>query len=92
MEQSSGEYICFLDADDVMMERRIELQLAMAREHPYNIIVGAGYTRIPEGESVSISFIPEGESVSISHLFFGIQRPGGLFTGHDCRNVSDFLS
>lgn len=31
VSQSSGEFLCFLDADDVMAPRRLEAQLAEAR-------------------------------------------------------------
>eukprot|EP00468_Gymnochlora_sp_CCMP2014_P012600 CAMPEP_0167765128 /NCGR_PEP_ID=MMETSP0110_2-20121227/14487_1 /TAXON_ID=629695 /ORGANISM="Gymnochlora sp., Strain CCMP2014" /LENGTH=350 /DNA_ID=CAMNT_0007652751 /DNA_START=122 /DNA_END=1174 /DNA_ORIENTATION=+ len=46
VEQSCGEYLCFLDADDVMMPRRIFLQLQVAKNNT-NAIVGSGFTRHP---------------------------------------------
>ena len=48
--QSSGSYICFLDADDIMMSDRIELQLATAQRDDL-LIVGSCYKRIPEGST-----------------------------------------
>lgn len=33
IEHSRGEYLCFLDIDDVMYPRRIELQLAAAKNN-----------------------------------------------------------
>ncbi|XP_037013652.2 UDP-GlcNAc:betaGal beta-1,3-N-acetylglucosaminyltransferase-like protein 1 isoform X1 [Artibeus jamaicensis] len=36
--QSSGSYLCFLDADDVMMPPRVRLQLEAAVQHPASII------------------------------------------------------
>ncbi|XP_053767030.1 queuosine-tRNA galactosyltransferase isoform X1 [Desmodus rotundus] len=36
--QSSGSYLCFLDADDVMMPLRVRLQLEAAVQHPASII------------------------------------------------------
>lgn len=33
IESSTGDYLCFLDIDDVMYPRRIELQLEMARNN-----------------------------------------------------------
>nr|XP_055174388.1 UDP-GlcNAc:betaGal beta-1,3-N-acetylglucosaminyltransferase-like protein 1 isoform X1 [Nyctereutes procyonoides]XP_055174447.1 UDP-GlcNAc:betaGal beta-1,3-N-acetylglucosaminyltransferase-like protein 1 isoform X1 [Nyctereutes procyonoides] len=36
--QSSGSYLCFLDADDVMMPQRVRLQLDAATRHPTSII------------------------------------------------------
>nr|XP_023394615.1 UDP-GlcNAc:betaGal beta-1,3-N-acetylglucosaminyltransferase-like protein 1 [Loxodonta africana] len=32
--QSSGAYLCFLDADDVMMPQRVRLQQEAAAQHP----------------------------------------------------------
>ena len=47
IEQSSGEYLCFMDSDDVMREERLVEQLAVIQEHP-NAIVGSKIVRIPE--------------------------------------------
>jgi glycosyltransferase involved in cell wall biosynthesis len=44
IEQSTGEYLCFLDADDIMKPERVELQLQAALKHPDSII-GAKFTR-----------------------------------------------
>ena len=44
IEQSTGEYLCFLDADDIMKPERVELQLQAALNHPDSII-GAKFTR-----------------------------------------------
>ncbi|XP_065193924.1 queuosine-tRNA galactosyltransferase-like [Sycon ciliatum] len=46
IEASCGEYLCFLDSDDVMSERRLEVQLAMAKEHR-NDIIGSCFHRLP---------------------------------------------
>ncbi|CAI9163614.1 unnamed protein product [Rangifer tarandus platyrhynchus] len=44
--QSSGSYLCFLDADDVMMPQRVRLQHEAALRHPKSII-GCQVTREP---------------------------------------------
>ncbi|XP_056405503.1 UDP-GlcNAc:betaGal beta-1,3-N-acetylglucosaminyltransferase-like protein 1 isoform X3 [Hyla sarda] len=44
--QSSGCYLCFLDSDDVMMPRRVRLQLEAAQRLPKSII-GCQVTRDP---------------------------------------------
>lgn len=49
--QSRGDYLCFLDADDVMMENRIELQLQAATGTGDNCLIGSCYVRIPEGST-----------------------------------------
>ena len=46
--QSSGSFLCFLDADDVMLPGRVRRQLAAAREHPCAII-GGGFVKEPPG-------------------------------------------
>ncbi|XP_053566282.1 UDP-GlcNAc:betaGal beta-1,3-N-acetylglucosaminyltransferase-like protein 1 isoform X2 [Bombina bombina] len=46
--QSSGLYLCFMDADDVMMPSRVRLQYKAAIQHPRSII-GCRVRREPEG-------------------------------------------
>ena len=46
--QSSGAFLCFLDADDVMLPHRVRRQLSAALEHP-RAIIGAGFVKIPAG-------------------------------------------
>eukprot|EP00794_Sanderia_malayensis_P009203 gene9203-10177_t len=48
IKQSHGKYICFCDADDVMMPNRIECQLNAAVNKPSNTIVGCLFNRIPD--------------------------------------------
>ena len=43
---SSGEFICSADADDIMLPRRVERQLALAVAHP-QAIVGCRFVREP---------------------------------------------
>ena len=50
VKQSNGKYLCFLDADDVMVNERIELQLKISLVNE-SAIVGCRYTRIPEGST-----------------------------------------
>ncbi|XP_065826689.1 queuosine-tRNA galactosyltransferase-like [Oscarella lobularis] len=46
IDQSSGRFLCFMDADDVMHARRIELQYAASLSNP-DAIVGCQFCRIP---------------------------------------------
>jgi ribonuclease P protein subunit RPP14 len=48
---SSGEYICHLDADDIMASTRIEKQLALAISRGRHCLVGSNFNRIPEGST-----------------------------------------
>ena len=41
VKSSSGEYLCFLDADDEMMPERIEMQLNTAIKLDKNTLVGS---------------------------------------------------
>ncbi|XP_036412981.1 UDP-GlcNAc:betaGal beta-1,3-N-acetylglucosaminyltransferase-like protein 1 isoform X1 [Colossoma macropomum] len=50
VSQSSGEYLCFQDADDVMMPQRVRLQYEAATLHP-TAIVGCQVRRVPEGST-----------------------------------------
>ena len=48
--QSSGEFLVFLDADDIMLPSRVEAQVALATRHP-TAIVGGCWRRHPEGST-----------------------------------------
>ncbi|CAL8285546.1 unnamed protein product [Arctogadus glacialis] len=48
--QSSGRYLCFQDADDVMLSQRVSLQYAAALLQPHALI-GCGVRRVPEGST-----------------------------------------
>jgi len=50
VEQSTGQYLCFLDADDMMKPPRVELQLQAALQHP-DSIVGSKFSRTPKGST-----------------------------------------
>lgn len=50
IRQSNGKYLCFFDADDVMLPQRIEMQLKMAKTDE-TAIIGSCYTRIPESST-----------------------------------------
>jgi len=54
VDSSEGEYLCFLDADDVMLPDRIALQYAAAVKAEADsewTLIGGGFTRIPEGST-----------------------------------------
>lgn len=46
----SGEYLCFLDADDIALPHRVRTQLTAALAEP-EAILGGRYSRIPEGST-----------------------------------------
>mmetsp|Transcript_58805 Transcript_58805/g.86199 ORF Transcript_58805/g.86199 Transcript_58805/m.86199 type:complete len:234 (+) Transcript_58805:624-1325(+) len=46
--QSSGTYLCFMDADDVMLSHRVRRQLEAAMLHP-RAIIGGGFVKVPAG-------------------------------------------
>lgn len=48
--QSSGDFLCILDSDDVMDPRRIQCQLALATAHP-EAMVGCNFYRTPPGST-----------------------------------------
>ncbi len=47
VRQSHGQYICVMDADDMMQPCRIVRQLEAAKRHP-DAIIGGGFRREPE--------------------------------------------
>jgi hypothetical protein len=48
--QSSGDFLVFLDADDIMRPRRVEVQVALATANP-TAIVGGCWRRYPAGST-----------------------------------------
>ncbi|XP_041077191.1 UDP-GlcNAc:betaGal beta-1,3-N-acetylglucosaminyltransferase-like protein 1 isoform X2 [Polyodon spathula] len=50
VSQSRGKYLCFLDADDVMMPQRVKLQYEASLECP-TCIIGCQVRREPEGST-----------------------------------------
>ena len=51
VQQSSGKYLCFLDADDVMHKSRIQSQLSLAKTLESNTVIGTKFHRLPEGST-----------------------------------------
>ncbi|CAN8002250.1 unnamed protein product, partial [Ixodes hexagonus] len=51
VRQSSGEYLCFLDIDDIMHPDRIRRQYEAATKNLPNTIVGSRFHRLPEGST-----------------------------------------
>lgn len=50
IERCSGEYICFLDADDIMLPDRVKIQAKFLSEHPAAGLVFADYQNFsPDG-------------------------------------------
>uniref|UniRef100_A0A3P9H932 UDP-GlcNAc:betaGal beta-1,3-N-acetylglucosaminyltransferase like 1 n=1 Tax=Oryzias latipes TaxID=8090 RepID=A0A3P9H932_ORYLA len=48
--QSSGEFLCFQDADDIMLPQRVRLQLESSLLHP-NSLIGSRISRLPQGST-----------------------------------------
>ena len=46
IEQCSGSFLCFLDADDIMLPERLRSQLAAAQRYP-EALVGCSWERLP---------------------------------------------
>lgn len=58
VEAAKGEYVAFLDSDDVWLPDKIELQLPLLYNHPHPEKV-VGYTQVTNDEGVSISVMPD---------------------------------
>ncbi|KAF7656673.1 hypothetical protein LDENG_00037690 [Lucifuga dentata] len=50
ISQSCGQYLCFQDADDVMLPQRVRLQYEALVLHP-NSLIGCRVQRVPEGST-----------------------------------------
>lgn len=50
VDESTGKFMCFLDADDIMHCNRVQKQYDVAVQKP-NSIVGCKFNRVPEGST-----------------------------------------
>ncbi|CAL8130690.1 unnamed protein product [Orchesella dallaii] len=55
IRQSTGEYLCFCDADDIMEPQRISAQLKLNLQHP-EAIVGSKFRRLPADSTRNFTY------------------------------------
>lgn len=70
--EARGEYVAFLDSDDVMAPRRLERQAAFLDAHPRVSLVGGAYRFIDEAGRPfgrPVRFLTAPEDVSVQMLF-----------------------
>jgi glycosyltransferase involved in cell wall biosynthesis len=72
LKESKGEYIARMDADDVSMQGRLEIQLRFLDEHPDVGVVGSGSIIIDEnGAVLSARSEPSSPSLTAWRLLLG---------------------
>ena len=50
MREARGEFIAWMDADDVMHPERIALEVAVLREHPHAVLASTDFSAFRDGE------------------------------------------
>ncbi len=68
LKAAKGEYVAWLDADDIMASDRIERQLNFLLKNPTIDIVGSWITT--DSKSISFKKIPTGDKLIKAHLWF----------------------
>jgi glycosyltransferase involved in cell wall biosynthesis len=72
LDRATGRYVARLDADDVSLPRRLELQVARLRSKPEAAIVGADIADLDEaGRSGAVHEMPRGAVAVRWHALFG---------------------
>ncbi|XP_058024467.1 UDP-GlcNAc:betaGal beta-1,3-N-acetylglucosaminyltransferase-like protein 1 isoform X5 [Ahaetulla prasina] len=93
IDQSSGEYLCFLDSDDVMMPQRIRLQWEANIKYPRSVFTSHGPTVIMPTWFCSREwfylvgrFNEEGKGTPEDLLFFyeHLRKGGEVFRVDEC--------
>ncbi|XP_013921310.1 PREDICTED: UDP-GlcNAc:betaGal beta-1,3-N-acetylglucosaminyltransferase-like protein 1 isoform X2 [Thamnophis sirtalis] len=93
IDQSSGEYLCFLDSDDVMMPQRIRLQREANIKYPRSVFTSHGPTVIMPTWFCSREwfylvgrFNEEGKGTPEDLLFFyeHLRKGGEVFRVDEC--------
>lgn len=60
LRESSGEYVQFLDSDDLIEPRKLELQARFLRDHPEVGVVYGEMRYFPDGDPAARAFSPHG--------------------------------
>ena len=68
LKEAKGEYIAWLDADDLMAKDRIEKQMAYLEKHPNIDIVGSWITT--DSKSIAFKKLPIKSNLIKAHLWF----------------------
>lgn len=83
VQAATGEYVAFLDSDDVWLPNKIELQLPLLHNNPKREKV-VGYTQVTNDEGASVSIMPDRpkkEEESLADYLFvngGLMQTGTL--------------
>lgn len=80
--KARGEWIAFLDADDVLLPRHLERASRLAALHPEADVLAAAYREVPEGfqDEVARSLADEADAPScIASDFFERWQTGAFF-------------
>eukprot|EP00038_Savillea_parva_P015996 m.15540 g.15540 ORF g.15540 m.15540 type:complete len:552 (+) comp3281_c0_seq1:241-1896(+) len=95
VRQSTGQWLCFLDADDTMVPTRVAVQLDAARQHP-DAIVGSGFTRLPSGSTPRYTAWCNGLSTTqlLTHRFreLTVVQPTWFMARHVFDRVGGYVS
>lgn len=73
---SQGDYIAFLDSDDMYKADCIEKKIALAQTHPETVLIGGGCTYFNDSGSNSLPPTPARKSISYADLCVFTAFPG----------------
>ena len=92
MRVSKGDYVQFLDADDVILPQKFELQVKLLEEHPQVDVLASGYVLIDDSGRILEEIEYDRENITFDDLILGNPfAPESLLFRRKCFHSTGFF-